>query len=264
VFSGSLDGDSASNLLIVRNGEKFRQEGDTLPAIAPFTFTSFGTGPLSISQSGEVLWFGDWDDPDTDIDTGLFVGDELLVQEGVTTIGGVVVDTLRGIESGYVLSESGDHVLFEAILADGTEGAYLIDRTLGTRYCSPGVANSSGLPGVMRLTGSDVVSDDDLTLVATQLPTDSNVGYFLMGTGMNTFVPVGSAGPICITPGLQRYLPPVNNTDELPGGFSRVVGTSGPVSGLITGGSTWNFQAWHRDATAGLSNLTDAVSVTFQ
>jgi hypothetical protein len=115
----------------------------------------------------------------------------------------------------------------------------------------------------MTVLGSHVVADDDLELFGSDLPTESNIGYFIMGTAMNTFVPPGSAGPICITPGLIRYLPPVSNTNEGPGSFQRSVGTAGPQSGLITSGSTWNFQAWHRDHLAGTSNLTDAVSVTF-
>jgi hypothetical protein len=65
-----------------------------------------------------------------------------------------------------------------------------------------------------------------------------------------------------VAPGIRRYLPPVNNTTQLGGGFSRDVGTTGPESGEITPGSTWGFQAWYRDSGGG-SNLTDAVSVTF-
>ena len=114
------------------------------------------------------------------------------------------------------------------------------------------------------VTGSDVVADDDLVLTATQLPPESNIGYFVMGHGMNVTNPPGSAGALCVTPGLLRFLPPVHNTQDLGGGFTRSAGTSGPVSGNITAGSTWNFQAWHRDQLAGTSNLTDAVSVTFQ
>lgn len=128
VLSGLLDGDTATNALIVKNGAAFRQEGDTLAAISPFLLTSLGTGPVALANSGNVLWYGDWDDPDTDVDTGLFVDDQLLVQEGVTTIGGVVVDTLRGIQDGYAISPNGRYVVFEAVLVDGTEGAYLIDR----------------------------------------------------------------------------------------------------------------------------------------
>ena len=133
---------------------------------------------------------------------------------------------------------------------------------IGATYCSPAVPNSTGQPGAMRVGGSTTVADDDLVLIAESLPTDPNIGYFIMGTGTNTFTPPGSAGPICVAPGIQRYLPPVNNTSEMGGGFMRVVGTSGPVSGLITPGSTWNFQAWHRDGM-NPSNLTDAVSVSF-
>ena len=128
VISGSLDGAAATNLLIEKNGAKFRQEGDSLAAISPFLLTSFGSGPVLIANSSEVLWYGDWDDPDTDVDTGLFVDDTLLVQEGVTTVGGVVIDTLRGIQDGYAISPNGRYVVFEAVLVDGTEGAYMIDR----------------------------------------------------------------------------------------------------------------------------------------
>ena len=132
VYSGSLDGDSSSNLLIVRAGQKFRQEGDGLADIgAGNAFTSFGSGPLRISNAGDVLWFGDWDDPDTDIDTGLFIDDELLVQEGVTSIAGSLVDELRGIQDGYALSENGRYLVFEAQLVGGIEGVFWIDRARG-------------------------------------------------------------------------------------------------------------------------------------
>jgi hypothetical protein len=84
VFSGSLDGDSASNSLVVKNGTKFVQEGDSMADIAPFTLTSFGSGPVHLGENGNVLWYGDWNDPDTSRDTGLFLNDQLVVQEGVT------------------------------------------------------------------------------------------------------------------------------------------------------------------------------------
>ena len=138
---------------------------------------------------------------------------------------------------------------------------------LGVRYCSPNLPNSTGNSGLMIVTGSNVDADDDLTLTAMQLPLNSNIGYFIMGTGTNSFIPTGAGSFICVTPGLKRYLPPVNNTNQFPGGFDRVVGTQGnghPISANITPGSTWNFQAWHRDSNAGTSHFTDAVSVTFQ
>ena len=83
---------------------------------------------------------------------------------------------------------------------------------------------------------------------------------------MNTFIPARERpARSASTPGLLRYLPPVSNTNELPGRLlSRDVGTSGPdLEHASPPGSTWNFQAWHRDSAAGTSNFTDAVSVKF-
>jgi hypothetical protein len=128
VYSGRLDGDTATDTLIVVNGVKFRQEGDPAPGASPggFALTSFGTGPLEISDFGDVLWYGDWDDPDTDVDTGLFLNDTILVQEGVTVLEGAVVDTIRGVQDGYHMSNNGQFVIFEAVLLDGREGAFLV------------------------------------------------------------------------------------------------------------------------------------------
>ena len=127
VLLGSMDGDAASNTLIEVSGAKLVQEGDPLPLDNDFSFTSFGSGPVQIGDNGNVLWFGDWNDPDTDVDTGLFLNDLLIVQEGVTTIGGLTVDSLRGIQDGYSLSPDGEWVIFEADMLGGIEGAFLID-----------------------------------------------------------------------------------------------------------------------------------------
>ncbi len=131
VYRGSLAGDPATDSVLIRNGTKLVQEGDTLPAIGGvFTFTSFGSGPLEVSQSGDALWYGDWNDPDTTLDAGLFWNDELVVQEGVTSIPGLgLIATLRGVEDGYHLSEDGRHVIFEAVLQSGVEGAFRISIT---------------------------------------------------------------------------------------------------------------------------------------
>jgi hypothetical protein len=108
----------------------------------------------------------------------------------------------------------------------------------------------------------------------------TNIGYFLMGTGQNTFTPPGSIGPLCIAPGLKRYLPPVSKTNEtitfhnpitgtpttLTGqGFSRTaLGTGAHPIGTNIGTTSYryNFQAWHRDGTFP-SNLSDAICVDF-
>jgi hypothetical protein len=105
---------------------------------------------------------------------------------------------------------------------------------------------------------------DSLLLIARRLP-PGNIGYFVAGQGMNQVVPPGSAGPICVLPGLVRLRAPIGDTSELlepgaaSGGFKRCLGRAERLS-LGLSGSTWNFQAWHRDG-ASQSNLTDAVSI---
>lgn len=125
---GALDGDPTTNTLLVVDGVPLVQEGDVLPAIAPFALTSFGTGPIRLGGDGSVLWFGQWNDPDTTKNKALFLDHEILVQEGVTRLGGKLVDTLRGITDGYTMSDNGVYVVFEAVLQDGTEGAWMAIR----------------------------------------------------------------------------------------------------------------------------------------
>jgi hypothetical protein len=128
VIRGRLDGDTATDRIIVRNGEKLVQEGDAVPGIeGDFVFTSFGTGPVFVADTEDVLWYGEWNDPNGDVNSGLFRNQDLLVQEGVTEINGVPVDTIRGITEGFAFSNNGRFVLFEAVLANGVEGAYSID-----------------------------------------------------------------------------------------------------------------------------------------
>lgn len=128
LLRGSLDGDTASNSIIVKNGAKLVQEGDSVPGIGESNFTSLGTsGPLGISDNGDVIWWGDWNDPNTDIDTGLFYNDELLIQEGVSQINGQIVDIINGSSNdGFDFSDNGLYLIIEATLADGTNGAFLI------------------------------------------------------------------------------------------------------------------------------------------
>jgi hypothetical protein len=169
------------------------------------------------------------------------------------------------------------------------------------RYCTgDSVPNgSTGLNSVMRLetqdAGGGLVGFDTsisgntsggnrLEMIVSDAPgpgngQSTNIGYFIMGTGQNTFTPPGSVGPICVAGGIKRYLPPVSKTSEtivfhdLAGSPTTLTGQGFERTALGAGahevgtniGTTafrYSFQAWHRDGTFP-SNLSDAICVDF-
>ena len=124
--TGTLSGDTATDSVIVVDGAIYRQEGDSVPGIPGFQFTSFGTLGAQVDDSGNVLWYGDWNDPATAMDTGIFLNDQLLVQEGVTMIDGLTVLTVRSFADTLVMSDNGQYIVFEAVLTGNIEGAFMI------------------------------------------------------------------------------------------------------------------------------------------
>ncbi|MEM6569478.1 MAG: hypothetical protein AAF957_13780 [Planctomycetota bacterium] len=142
---------------------------------------------------------------------------------------------------------------------------------VATRYCSPAVVNSTGIPASITAAGSDLAADNDLTLEATDLP-QMSTAFFLTSQDQGLVLnPGGSQGNLCLGGSIGRYVGP---------GQIQNSGTAGTVSlaldltstptptGLVAvqAGETWNFQAWFRDSLGGsaTSNFTDAVSVTFR
>ncbi len=141
--------------------------------------------------------------------------------------------------------------------------------SLGTPYCTAN-ANSTGVPGVLRATGSEAVASNNLRLTASSLP-QSSFGYFLASmTQGNNPNPGGSQGVLCVASSIGRYLGPgqIQNTGaagaiSLDVDLTQTPTPIGPVA--IAAGEVWNFQAWHRDSVGGAatSNFTEGLSVTF-
>ncbi len=137
-------------------------------------------------------------------------------------------------------------------------------------YCSPAVPNSTGLPATIRAHGSAAVADNQVTLVAADLPLQSFA--FVIASQTQAFVagPGGSAGDLCVGGSIGRFVGPgqVQNSGTM-GGFSLAIDLTQipqPVSFVaVQPGETWNFQAWYRDAVGGVatSNFTDGISVNF-
>ena len=139
-------------------------------------------------------------------------------------------------------------------------------QSLEVSYC-PANTNSTGQATRLRVLGSDVPADNDVTLLADCLPSNE-FGFFLMGL-VPSAIPIGP-GVLCLTN-------PIIRLDVLPGAvlssgpnavIIRVLDlTTLPQMTAIQPGDTWNFQLWHRDfdfSTASPSmNFSDGVSVAF-
>ena len=141
---------------------------------------------------------------------------------------------------------------------------------LGTNYCTAAF-NSSGGQGTVSATGSNVVSDNDLTITASSLPNNS-FGFFLVSqTQFFLPNPGGSQGNLCVAGDIGRYVGPgqIQNSGST-GTFSLLLDlTQVPQpTGLVSvqAGETWNFTTWFRDAIFGIpvSNFTDGFEITFQ
>ncbi len=143
-------------------------------------------------------------------------------------------------------------------------------RHLAGGYCAPAVPNSTGFPGRLTASGSFLAAEGDVTLVADELP-PNQFGLFLSSTAQG-FVqnPGGSQGNLCLSGAIGRYDPANGYPLQGTGWAGRVVleldltavpTPLGPA--MVLAGETWNYQFWHRDAL-GMTNFTDAVSVTFQ
>ena len=130
-----------------------------------------------------------------------------------------------------------------------------------TSYCisSP---NSAGSGALISHTGTAFVSNNDLTLIANGCP-PSEFGIFFFGSGQVSN-PVGD-GVLCVSQ-FFRLNPVLSNPSGTAASFLDLTNLPNPdPAGQIHAGSTWNFQFWYRDPSAGGAgfNFTDALSITF-
>jgi len=138
---------------------------------------------------------------------------------------------------------------------------------IGSRYCSPAVPNSTGNPGRIDVSGSNIAGGLPLHLAAYQLP--NNVFCYFLGSPASaaTTTPATS-GVVCVGNPLSRFnaAGQIGNT----GSSGRVqldvdvLAVPRPTGGTfaLAAGTTFHFQAWYRDGAT--NNLTDAVAVSFQ
>lgn len=158
-----------------------------------------------------------------------------------------------------------DHVLNLHLAAGPMQQAVVaaleierLDGDVFTHECTS-QANSTGHPGTLDFVGNTSVADDDLTLLATDLPSGT---FGLLIQSLEPGHHPIAGGIFCVTPPFYRLPPgPATGTDL----HLRLEISNPPVMAqTITAGSTWHFQCWYRDAgvTAGYG-LTDALMFAF-
>ena len=118
--------DPATDAIIVKDDAVVVREGDSLPAIAPFTFDGFGRGRALLDESGRVVWYGQWVEHGHRAEA-LFRDDEILVRTGQTTIGGQLLVGLSSGPDDLALLPLGDRLIFKGTLDGGLEGAFVLD-----------------------------------------------------------------------------------------------------------------------------------------
>lgn len=204
--------------------------------------------------------------------TSLFANEPVLIQEGNRDMYEYYVGCTTASSSGtidvYIDDHPGndDRSWYDGVGTAPTS----CSGGIGTSYCGPAVVNSSGNSASMGATGTAVVSNNDLVLGASGLPTTS-FGFFVTSQSQGFVAnPGGSAGNLCLSGSVGRYVGPgqIQNSGAA-GAFSLPVDLTqhptpiGFVS--VAAGETWNFQVWFRDSVGGMatSNFTDGLEITF-
>ena len=218
-----------------------------------FSLQSGGTVFGTVSGSD---WFGGTFAGCAAVDKGL-PSNNLSLTVGTIDLSGAAGDSITGV----TFSNSSNAGAGVAILAVNIESV-----ALGSNYCTAEV-NSTGQAASMGAVGSDQVSDNNLTLTASNLPSNQFAlvavaplqGFFPGANGTSNgnlcldFASIGRMG--VVSSGASGEFQFSVDLTAIPQG-------AGTVS--TSAGQTWNFQAWYRDQVGLGSNFTDGISITFQ
>ncbi len=139
---------------------------------------------------------------------------------------------------------------------------------IGSSICGPAVLNQVGLSGEMSAAGSNAVSDNDLTLTASQLPPQV-FGFFLASQAQGFVMnPGNSFGNLCLAGTVGRFQMQIQNSGmagefSIPVDLTAIPQPTGTVA--VAPGDTYFFQAWYRDSQGGMagSNFTDGYEIDF-
>ncbi|QDV06137.1 hypothetical protein Poly30_16420 [Planctomycetes bacterium Poly30] len=143
--------------------------------------------------------------------------------------------------------------------------------TVGVAYCDV-EPNSLGLQASLGAYGSSFAADNELTLLAGNLPPTANVLFMVSRTRGFIGQWWTSAGNLCLGASVARFAGPGEVLSAGSAGdaclhvdLNAIPSSSGAVA--ATAGDTFTFQCWYRDHDglgATTTNLTNAVEVLFR
>ncbi len=149
------------------------------------------------------------------------------------------------------------------------EFGFVTGDDIGEGYCVAN-ANATGVSAEIRAAGSTSVAANNVTLEASSIARFS-FGFFITSLSQGFVTnPAGSAGNLCLTGAIGRYVGPgqIQNTGAT-GVFSLGLDLTAIPQPLgfvsAAAGETWNYQAWFRDTQGGqpVSNFSNGVSITY-
>jgi len=239
-FRGKIGGGHNQDLLLAKNDTKVVQEGDHLADIFP-AYISWIAGSVRIANSGDVLWFGQFEPVDSDRDTGLFVNHSLIVREGVSTIGGVPVSFLDQSFRGYEISPNGRYVVFRASLSNGLGGLYMLDRG---EVAYQELRNGTGVNDLCLTAGEPpVIGSNWLAQIDSTNHAGATVALLFAHSGPHPGV-LTSYGELLLDIGSPRIMlqaGPATGLDAFSVSIPSdpaFIGASGHVQGAILGGGS--------------------------
>lgn len=277
MFTGDTNGNVNTDEFIARNGMIWRREGDVIDG----EVVSGDIDGATLSEGGNIAYIWEIATGGTTAEA-LFYETSLLLQEGdpVDWDGDGVIDANTSIEDfiglgsdGMALTNSGTLYFLAEVNVNGVLLVGYLEMQVAldvSRFCSPAVPNTTGVPGTINAVGSIVATDNDLILVASDLP-NGEFAYFLASRFPGFIAnPNGSQGNLCVIGNIARFNAQVGQV--MGGSVSITVDLTDipeppTFSATAMAGETWNFQCWHRDFILGqgpTSNFTDAIAITFQ
>ena len=208
VFKANLDGDASTDESIIVESQEVVHEGEFLPAVAPFRITSMGltSGPVAIDNDRNVLWFGDWDDPETTKDTGLFLNDVLIAREGDLVSGPTSIVSFANGQDSFAMSPNGRYIVVEAVVTGTLDAALRFEVTGPPPVPDGGHVLGAPMTATKNVNGVDIDVTWDVTGCAG---TEYNLFYGDLAS-VATLTYSGSVCGVGVT-GQTTFTPPAGN-----------------------------------------------------